>query len=169
MEPLTSAKRTVTCLRSPSRAALEVRIFSARCLGVYVSGAGERTGAAVPAATASPHWRQKRAPPGNSAPQEPQATARWAPQPRQNLAWVGLSCWHRAHFMPGEPPMGGAGPASFVGTSEPTLAGDSPRVKDRRFGAGQEQRVHKIAGSQDWWMSTGPRVPPSELSFGPYH
>src|SRR4029077_3234446 len=31
MEPLRSAKRTVTCLRSPSRAALEVRIFSARC------------------------------------------------------------------------------------------------------------------------------------------
>ena len=34
LEPLRSAKRTVTCLRSPSRAALEVRIFSARCLGV---------------------------------------------------------------------------------------------------------------------------------------
>jgi hypothetical protein len=34
MEPLRSAKRTVTCLRSPSSAALEVRIFSARCLGV---------------------------------------------------------------------------------------------------------------------------------------
>ena len=27
-------ERTVTCLRSPSRAAFEVRIFSARCLGV---------------------------------------------------------------------------------------------------------------------------------------
>ena len=34
IEPLRSAKSTVTCLRSPSRAALEVRIFSARCLGV---------------------------------------------------------------------------------------------------------------------------------------
>jgi len=34
MEPLRSAKRTVTCLRSPSRAVREVRIFSARCLGV---------------------------------------------------------------------------------------------------------------------------------------
>jgi hypothetical protein len=33
-----SAKSTVTCLRSPSRALLEVKIFSARCLGVYVSG-----------------------------------------------------------------------------------------------------------------------------------
>ncbi len=29
-----SAKRTVTCLRSPSSALLELRIFSARCLGV---------------------------------------------------------------------------------------------------------------------------------------
>ena len=34
LDPLRSAKRTVTCLRSPSSAALEVRIFSARCLGV---------------------------------------------------------------------------------------------------------------------------------------
>ena len=31
IEPFTSAKRTVTCLRSPSRALREVRIFSARC------------------------------------------------------------------------------------------------------------------------------------------
>jgi hypothetical protein len=38
IEPLRSAKSTVTCLRSPSRAALEGRIFSARCLGVYESG-----------------------------------------------------------------------------------------------------------------------------------
>jgi hypothetical protein len=30
MEPFTSAKRTITCLRSPSRALREVRIFSAR-------------------------------------------------------------------------------------------------------------------------------------------
>jgi class 3 adenylate cyclase len=34
IEPLRSAKSTVTCLRSPSRALLEVMIFSARCLGV---------------------------------------------------------------------------------------------------------------------------------------
>ena len=38
------------------------------------------------------------APPGSSAPQEAQASARWVPQPRQNLAWVGLSCWQRGHF-----------------------------------------------------------------------
>jgi hypothetical protein len=41
IEPLRSAKSTVTCLRSPSRAAFEVRIFSARCFGVYESGAAD--------------------------------------------------------------------------------------------------------------------------------
>ena len=34
IEPFISAKSTVTCLRSPSRALREVRIFSAGCLGV---------------------------------------------------------------------------------------------------------------------------------------
>jgi hypothetical protein len=34
VEPFRSAKRTVTCLRSPSRAAFEFMIRSARCLGV---------------------------------------------------------------------------------------------------------------------------------------
>jgi hypothetical protein len=40
IEPLRSANSTVTRLRSPSRAVLEVRIFSARCFGVYASGDG---------------------------------------------------------------------------------------------------------------------------------
>ena len=100
IEPLRSAKSTVTCLRSPSSAAFEVRIFSARCRGVYVSGATDRS-AAVNVATACPHCRQKRAVPGSSAPQDAQASARRLPQPRQNRAWAGLSCWHRGHFMPG--------------------------------------------------------------------
>jgi len=34
IEPFTSANNTVTCLRSPSRTACDVRIFSARCFGV---------------------------------------------------------------------------------------------------------------------------------------
>ena len=34
VESLMSAKKTVTCLRSPSRVFLAVRIFSARCGGV---------------------------------------------------------------------------------------------------------------------------------------
>jgi|SRR5262249_48551528 len=40
MEPLRSANSTVICLRSPSRAVLDVRIFSARYRGVYASGDG---------------------------------------------------------------------------------------------------------------------------------
>ena len=34
VKPATSANRTVTCLRSPSSALRDVRIFSARCFGV---------------------------------------------------------------------------------------------------------------------------------------
>ena len=34
VKPDTSVNMTVTCLRSPSIALLDVRIFSARCLGV---------------------------------------------------------------------------------------------------------------------------------------
>ncbi len=44
-EPFMSAKSTVTCLRSPSSVPREVRIFSARCGGVYVSGEAKRTSA----------------------------------------------------------------------------------------------------------------------------
>src|SRR5262249_49316605 len=44
IEPFTSAKRTVTCFRSPSSAERVVRIFSARWFGVYARTS--RTGAA---------------------------------------------------------------------------------------------------------------------------
>src|SRR5262249_60591491 len=57
MEPLRSANSTVTCLRSPSRAVLEVRIFSARCFGVYASGGGGRRGDA-PGSRRAPHSPQ---------------------------------------------------------------------------------------------------------------
>jgi len=40
--------------------------------------------------------------------QAPHASARRAPQPRQNLAWLGLSCWHQGHFMAAAPPSGEA-------------------------------------------------------------
>src|SRR5438093_4864515 len=63
MEPCTSAKSAVTCLRSPSRALREVRIFSARCWGVYerlgrrqVRSGGER-GEWLAAAPAEPYVR----------------------------------------------------------------------------------------------------------------
>jgi hypothetical protein len=55
IESLRSAKRTVTCLRSPSRAALDVRIFSARCFGVYASGDVNRGSTVACDATGVPH------------------------------------------------------------------------------------------------------------------
>ena len=48
VNPDTSANITVTLLRSPSMALLEVRIFSARCFGVYVTGAASRKAADGP-------------------------------------------------------------------------------------------------------------------------
>jgi hypothetical protein len=56
VEPAMSAKSTVTCLRSPSRAEREVRMRSARCLGVYERGA---CGDAAP--SGRPQESQKRA------------------------------------------------------------------------------------------------------------
>src|SRR6059036_2413302 len=64
IEPLRSAKSTVTCLRSPTRVTPVVRIFSARCWGVYACG---EAAAAAPSSR-FPHSLQKRAPPGFSCP-----------------------------------------------------------------------------------------------------
>src|SRR6266478_920604 len=76
IELLRSAKRTVTCLRSPSRALLEVRIFSARCLGVYVWGELNRgsTGLAV-AISDLPQPPQNFSPPSFRKPHEGQVDA----------------------------------------------------------------------------------------------
>src|SRR6266446_6595618 len=98
MEPLRSANRTVTCFRSPSRAALEVRIFSARCLGVYDSGEAKRGCVGASVATGVPHLLQNLEPAGSSAPQEAQAGARRPPHSRQKAEPGGFSCWHRGHF-----------------------------------------------------------------------
>src|SRR5215467_13298261 len=103
MEPLRSAKRTVTCLRSPSSAALDVRIFSARCLGVYDSGEGDGSVAATSALTGVPHLLQNREPAGSSVLHEEQATLSRAPQPRQKFDPGGFSCWQRGHVMPNSP------------------------------------------------------------------
>ncbi len=59
MDSLTSQNSTVTCLRSPSIAARELRICSARWLGVYVLRS--RTGAPMRA----PHSGQNFAPSGD--------------------------------------------------------------------------------------------------------
>src|SRR5262249_4496136 len=72
IEPLRSAKSTVTCLRSPTRAAPEVRIFSARCCGVYFCG---EAAAAAPSSR-FPHSLQKRAPSGFTRPHPAHFTAK---------------------------------------------------------------------------------------------
>src|SRR5207245_134729 len=66
IEPFTSAKSTVTCLRSPSSAWRARRIFSARCLGVYARGSGcpEET-----SASRRPHSPQNLTPGAFSKPQ----------------------------------------------------------------------------------------------------
>ncbi len=84
IEPVTSAKRTVTCLRSPSSARRSRRIFSARCSGV----AGRAT--APPGATPSdaPHPPQNRSPGPLVAPQRAQVSvivSRAMPHSAQNF------------------------------------------------------------------------------------
>src|SRR5438552_18522187 len=66
IEPFTSAKSTVTCLRSPSSALRARRIFSARCRGVYARGSGcpEET-----SASRRPHSPQNLTPGAFSKPQ----------------------------------------------------------------------------------------------------
>src|SRR5215510_6075986 len=104
MEPFRSAKSTVTCLRSPSRALLDVRIRSARCFGVYDSGEANRdaaAGGAGAACSAAPQLSQNLLPVSAFAPQLGQTTANVAPHSRQKRAPSRLSAWHRGHFMPG--------------------------------------------------------------------
>src|SRR5262245_9561242 len=103
MEPLRSAKSTVICLRSPSRAALEVRMRSARCLGVYVSGEMKRR--VVGSADAEldlvgwAHSEQNLAVGESCAPQLTHARARGAAHSSQNFAPGWLSCVQRGHFI----------------------------------------------------------------------
>src|SRR5215831_8779032 len=104
MEPLRSAKRTVTCLRSPSRADLDVRIRSARCFGVYDYGDPNRA-----AVTAAPQLSQNLLPVSTSTPQLGQTAANVAPHSRQKRATSRLSAWHRGHFTPETPTLAGEG------------------------------------------------------------
>src|SRR5262245_11462819 len=106
MEPLRSAKRTVTCLRSPSSAAFELMMRSARCLGVYDSGDANRAAGAVgaaAAANAAPQLSQNLLPASTVAPHPGQTAANVAPHSRQKRAPPRLSASHRGHFTP-EPP-----------------------------------------------------------------
>src|SRR6202022_255349 len=73
VKPETSTKSTVTSLRSPSRAAFEVRIFSARCFGVYESGVANLAVGVVRSGEA--HWPQNLLSAGFAAPQDGQVAA----------------------------------------------------------------------------------------------
>ena len=75
IEPFTSAKRTVTCLRSPSTVAFAWRIFSAR------SGAWAGDGVVVrpPIVSAAPQPPQNFSPTSIGAPQEGHPSANLVP------------------------------------------------------------------------------------------
>src|SRR3989442_15549142 len=99
IEPFRSAKRTFTCLRSPSSAVLEVRIFSARCFGVYVCGEPNRgsTGLAV-AVSALPQPPQNFSPPSFRKPHEGQAEANDSPHSPQKRRPSRFSARQRGQF-----------------------------------------------------------------------
>src|SRR5215470_4983196 len=129
IEPLRSAKSTVTCLRSPSSALLDVRIFSARCFGVYASG--ETCRLAAGASTGWPHSRQKLASAGNVVAQRVQVRLKVPPHPRQNFAWAGLLRWQRGH--------------SFSGAASWPVVTGSPRPPgQQRRRDGQAERLGRL-------------------------
>ena len=122
VNPATSAKSTVTAFRSPSRAAAERRIFSARWDGVYARtfaswsrktvsfGADEPAAAGVvtvPAALVGsavpprgdPHSEQNRNAGGFWVPHRGHPRARAVPQAPQNLAPAEFSKRHAGQGM----------------------------------------------------------------------
>jgi hypothetical protein len=104
IEPLRSAKRTVTCLRSPSSAALEVRIFSARCFGVYDCGEldfGSARG--VDGTSDLPQPPQNLSLPSFRKPHDGHVEAKDSPHSPQKRRPSRFSAWHRGHCMPGPP------------------------------------------------------------------
>ena len=98
MEPLRSANSTVTCLRSPSRAAFDVRIRSARCLGVYasgdanrVSGSGADSGRWMPSSDCSCARRRRSRSSWSS-----RICTGWTPRPRPCWTASSRACPPRA-------------------------------------------------------------------------
>src|SRR5712671_4527174 len=98
VEPLMSANSTVTCLRSPSRAILEVRILSARCWGGYCLGEAKR-GSSARGFWGRPHWGQNLASDDTRLPQVAQACPTGAAHCSQNLASAGVSWPQLGHLI----------------------------------------------------------------------
>jgi hypothetical protein len=84
-----------------SRAAFEVRIFSARCFGVYESGVANLAVRLVRSGAA--HWPQNLFSGGLAVPQDGQVAASGAAHSPQNFMPGRFSCWHRGHCMPRPP------------------------------------------------------------------
>src|SRR5438132_180975 len=127
IEPLRSAKRTVTCLRSPSSEALEVRIFSARCLGVYLCGELNRGSAGVGAKVSDlPQPPQNFSLPSFRKPHDRHAEAKESPHSPQNRRPSRFSMRHRGHCIAPLPrTWGGEGRSGG-----PRVAGSLQTVKD---------------------------------------
>jgi len=108
VKPDTSVKSTVTCLRSPSMALRVLRIFSARCFGVYVWGdakraaadsAGAEAAGAAAGTSGAPHSPQNLSFGAFAARQAGQIAASRAPHSPQNFVSGGLSWAHAGHFI----------------------------------------------------------------------
>src|SRR5512138_2067140 len=99
MEAVTSAKRTVTCLRSPASAGFELVLRSAALFGERTWD-GARRAPTPGSATGVAHSKHSLARGGSSAPQLAHLRAKGIAHSKQNFASGGLSCPHRAHFMP---------------------------------------------------------------------
>ena len=93
IEPLTSAKRTVTCLRSPSSADFEARILSARCFGVPAKRCSGSDHGECPLP-----WPRERPPDGRIAGRSGHSSAARPRTPRSRAAAVRRSACRSARL-----------------------------------------------------------------------
>src|SRR2546428_4774208 len=92
-------RRTVTCLRSPSTALFEVRIFSARRLGIYVWGELNRGSPGLAVAVSDlPQPPQNFSPPSFRKPHEAHVEANDSPHSPQKRRPSRFSARQRGQF-----------------------------------------------------------------------
>jgi hypothetical protein len=119
VDPLTSARITVACRRSPVRAdafgswrgqagaiAAGARVLAGAPAPVLaaagaraLAGAGVPAGANTPVLARCPQFAQERARAGNTVPHLGQCAGNCAPQFMQNRAEAGCSVWQRGHLI----------------------------------------------------------------------
>src|SRR5262245_43630816 len=98
IDPFTSAKSTVTCLRSPSRALRVVRIFSTRWLGVYERGSRSLVFETVSPPRGARHFRQNFARGEQLVPHDGHSLPKDAPHSSQKTASASLEASQDAQF-----------------------------------------------------------------------